>query len=99
MPAVLLFMATAGLLAWMLVGYPVVIAGLARWRARHVDMVHRMIGLRLGTGGSSGKGYLRGAMDHHYVFKEIADMSSFLFERRKLPALPAELHKAMRFAG
>ena len=34
MPAVLLFMATAGLLAWMLVGYPVVIAGLARWRAR-----------------------------------------------------------------
>lgn len=73
--------------------------GMARWRARHVDMVHRMIGLRLGTGGSSGKGYLRGAMDHHYVFKELADMSSFLFERRKLPALPAELHKAMRFAG
>ncbi|HRN36429.1 MAG TPA: tryptophan 2,3-dioxygenase family protein [Flavobacteriales bacterium] len=72
--------------------------GMARWRARHVDMVHRMIGLRLGTGGSTGKGYLRGAMDHHYVFKELADLGSFLFERRKLPPLPAELRKAVGFA-
>ena len=72
--------------------------GMARWRARHVDMVHRMIGLRVGTGGSTGKGYLRGAMDHHYVFKELADLGSFLFERRKLPPLPAELRKAVGFA-
>ncbi len=73
--------------------------GMARWRARHVDMVHRMIGLRLGTGGSTGKGYLRGAMDHHYVFKELADIGSFLFERRKLPALPPVLKRAMEFRG
>jgi tryptophan 2,3-dioxygenase len=74
-------------------------SSMARWRARHIDMVHRMIGLRVGTGGSTGKNYLRGAMDHHYVFNEIADLGSFLFERRKLPALPDEVKKAVRFAG
>ena len=62
-------------------------------------MVHRMIGLRVGTGGSTGKNYLRGAMDHHYVFSEIADLGSFLFERRKLPPLPEGLKKAMEFRG
>ncbi len=72
-------------------------SSMARWRARHIDMVHRMIGLRVGTGGSTGKNYLRGAMDHHYVFNEIADLGSFLFERRKLPALPDSLKKAVRF--
>lgn len=70
---------------------------LAAWRGRHLNMVHRMIGLRVGTGGSTGKAYLRGAMDSHYVFSEIADLSSFLFERRKLPALPAALKRAVGF--
>lgn len=74
-------------------------SSMARWRARHIDMVHRMIGLRVGTGGSTGKNYLRGAMDHHYVFNEIADLGSFLFERRKLPALPEGLKLAMEFRG
>lgn len=72
--------------------------GLASWRSRHLNMVHRMIGLRVGTGGSTGKAYLRGAMESHYVFSEIADLSSFLFERRKLPPLPASLRKATGFA-
>lgn len=74
-------------------------SSMARWRARHIDMVHRMIGLRVGTGGSTGKNYLRGAMDHHYVFNEIADLGSFLFERRKLPTLPEGLKQAIEFRG
>jgi tryptophan 2,3-dioxygenase len=73
--------------------------GLATWRSRHMNMVHRMIGLRVGTGGSTGKAYLKGAMDSHYVFSEIADLSSFLFERRKLPALPDALKKAVSFGA
>lgn len=72
---------------------------LAAWRGRHLNMVHRMIGLRVGTGGSTGKAYLRGAMDSHYVFSEIADLSSFLFERRKLPALPEALKRAVGFGA
>ncbi len=71
--------------------------GLAAWRSRHINMVHRMIGLRVGTGGSTGKAYLKGAMDSHYIFQEIADLSSFLFERRKIPALPRDLSDALRF--
>ena len=72
---------------------------MAAWRARHISMVHRMIGLRVGTGGSTGKAYLKGAMDSHHVFSEIADLSSFLFERRKLPPLPDSLKNSLGFAG
>lgn len=73
--------------------------GMAAWRSRHINMVHRMIGLRVGTGGSTGKAYLKGAMDSHYIFSEIADLSSFLFERRKLPVLPEQLRNALRFGA
>ena len=64
---------------------------LGNWRSRHINMVQRMIGTRIGTGGSSGAGYLKAAMEKHYIFKEIAQLSSFLIERRKLPALPKEV--------
>lgn len=70
---------------------------LANWRWRHVNMVHRMIGLRVGTGGSSGKGYLREAALKHYVFGELAELSSFLIERQHLPKLTPDLEKAMGF--
>ncbi|MEO6730167.1 MAG: tryptophan 2,3-dioxygenase family protein [Ferruginibacter sp.] len=61
------------------------------WRNRHINMVQRMIGTRIGTGGSSGAGYLKAAMDKHSIFKEIAQLNSFLIDRRKLPVLPQEL--------
>jgi tryptophan 2,3-dioxygenase len=64
---------------------------LANWRNRHINMVQRMIGTRIGTGGSTGAGYLKAAMDKHYIFKELAQLSSFLIDRRKLPALPKEI--------
>src|SRR6476661_1627864 len=47
---------------------------LSTWRHRHMNMVHRMIGTRIGTGGSSGKDYLKAAADKHYIFKEIAQL-------------------------
>ncbi len=64
---------------------------LGNWRYRHINMVQRMIGTRIGTGGSSGAGYLKAAMDKHYIFKEIAQLNSFLIDRRKLAILPKEL--------
>ncbi len=64
---------------------------MGNWRYRHINMVKRMIGTRIGTGGSTGAGYLQGAMDKHYIFKEISQLNSFLIDRRKLPVLPAEL--------
>ena len=70
---------------------------LSSWRYRHMNMVHRMIGTRIGTGGSSGKVYLKAAADKHYIFKEIAQLNSFLIERRKLPALPQEMETRLGF--
>ena len=61
------------------------------WRYRHINMVRRMIGTRIGTGGSTGAGYLQGAMEKHYIFKEISQLNSFLTDRRKLPKLPKEV--------
>ena len=71
---------------------------LATFRYRHLQMVRRMIGTRVGTGGSSGEQYLQGAVNKNYVFKELAGVITFLIERRKLPTLPKRLHKALRFS-
>jgi tryptophan 2,3-dioxygenase len=71
---------------------------LATFRYRHLQMVRRMIGTRVGTGGSSGEQYLQGAVNKNYVFKELAGVITFLIERRNLPALPQRLHKALRFS-
>ena len=70
---------------------------LSNWRYRHMNMVHRMIGTRIGTGGSSGKDYLKAAADKHYIFKEIAQLTSFLIERSKLPELPLEIERRLGF--
>lgn len=70
---------------------------LSTWRFRHVNMVTRMIGMRTGTGGSSGRGYLQGALDKHYIFREVAGLSSYLIERRKLPKLSKELEEKLGF--
>jgi len=61
---------------------------LSMWRHRHIHMVQRTIGKRVGTGGSTGAEYLRGAADSHYVFKELAELTSFLLPRNLLPNLP-----------
>lgn len=70
---------------------------LSSWRYRHMNMVHRMIGTRIGTGGSTGKDYLKAAADKHYIFREVAQLNSFLIERRKLPALPPDVEKQLGF--
>ena len=70
---------------------------LSSWRYRHMNMVHRMIGTRIGTGGSTGKDYLKAAAEKHYIFKEIAQLNSFLIERRKLPVLSHETEIRLGF--
>ena len=70
---------------------------MATWRYRHMIMVRRMIGLRSGTGGSSGAGYLKGAMEQHHVFADFASLSTYLLPRHSLPTLPSELEQALCF--
>jgi tryptophan 2,3-dioxygenase len=64
---------------------------MANWRHKHLVMVRRMIGMRVGTGNTSGAGYLEGALSKHYVFRDISSLSTYLIERKKLPRLPQSL--------
>lgn len=64
---------------------------LSSWRHRHIQMVQKTIGNRIGTGGSTGAGYLKAARDTHHIFKELADLTSFLLPRSELPELPKPL--------
>ena len=41
--------------------------GLQEWRYRHVKMVERTIGARMGTGGSAGAEYLRTTLSTPFV--------------------------------
>ncbi len=68
------------------------------WRYRHMNMVHRMIGTRIGTGGSSGKDYLTATIGKHSIFKEIAELTTFLIDRRHLPKLSVELEHSLGYS-
>jgi tryptophan 2,3-dioxygenase len=70
---------------------------LSTWRYRHMNMVGRIIGTRVGTGGSTGKDYLSAAMLKHHVFREVASLTSFLIERKRLPQLDVEMEKRLGF--
>ena len=70
---------------------------LSNWRHKHIDMVRRMIGMRTGTGNTTGRGYLEGALNSHYIFKDLARLSTFLIERKNLPKLPEELIKKLSY--
>ncbi len=70
---------------------------MALWRYRHINMVHRIIGTRVGTGGSSGKNYLKASADKHYIFQEIAELTSFLVNSGSTPRLSNELVEKLSF--
>ncbi len=72
---------------------------LSNWRYKHLMMVRRMIGSRVGTGNTSGSGYLEGALNKHYIYKDLASLSSYLIQRSKLPKLPAELIQQLSFVA
>jgi tryptophan 2,3-dioxygenase len=62
-----------------------------RWRLfrfRHARMVERMIGFRVGTGGSSGVEYLDQTAMSYRVFGELLEGRSFLLSVERLPELP-----------
>ena len=70
---------------------------LAQWRYAHALMVSRMIGSKIGTGGSSGADYLRQTAEKHRVFGDLFALATFLIPRSRLPALPEDVRRAMRY--
>ena len=71
--------------------------GLTNWRYRHALMVRRMIGSRMGTGGTSGYDYLDDSAKHARVFTDLFNLSTFLLPRADIPPLPADVERAMGF--
>jgi tryptophan 2,3-dioxygenase len=67
------------------------------WRYRHALMVHRMIGAKIGTGGSSGYHYLKSTAETHRIFSDLTNLSTYLLPRAALPRLPDELLKKLAF--
>ncbi len=70
---------------------------LTLWRYRHALMVNRMIGSKIGTGGSSGQDYLKRTVEAHRIFIDFFDLSTFLIPRSLLPPLPDELTRTLGF--
>ncbi|MDQ0316968.1 tryptophan 2,3-dioxygenase family protein [Amorphus orientalis] len=67
------------------------------WRYRHALMVERMIGVKIGTGGSSGHEYLRKTAEKHRIFTDLFHLSTYLIPRSALPELPAHVERMMKF--
>lgn len=70
---------------------------MAQWRYRHSLMAHRMLGKKIGTGGSSGSDYLQSTVEKHKVFRDFFNLTTFLIPRSARPTLPKDLRDQMDF--
>jgi tryptophan 2,3-dioxygenase len=70
---------------------------LSVWRYRHASMTMRMIGSRIGTGGSSGFHYLAHTALKQRVFGDITSLSGMLIPRRITPSLPNTISERLKF--
>lgn len=67
------------------------------WRYKHALMAHRMLGTKIGTGGSSGHQYLKDAAENNRSFIDLFNLSTFIIPRTQRPTLPESLRKEMSF--
>jgi tryptophan 2,3-dioxygenase len=67
------------------------------WRYRHAQMAMRMIGAKVGTGGTGGHDYLMRATAQHRVFSDFAALSAYLIPRQSLPPLPSDVASMLGF--
>ncbi|PIQ23848.1 tryptophan 2,3-dioxygenase [bacterium (Candidatus Blackallbacteria) CG17_big_fil_post_rev_8_21_14_2_50_48_46] len=70
---------------------------LTTWRYRHALNVQRMIGTKVGTGGSMGFEYLLQTMASHRIFGDFNQLSTFMIPRSALPDLPTEIERQLGF--
>lgn len=69
------------------------------WRYRHAIMVHRMLGTKIGTGGSSGHDYLKRATENNRVFQDFFNMATYLIPKNKTPQLPTHIYQKLGFVA
>ncbi len=70
---------------------------IAAWRFRHVQMVEKMLGQKIGTGGSSGQEYLKQTVDKHKLFTDLANIATLMISRSYLPELPLNIKEKLGF--
>ena len=61
-------------------------------------MVHRMLGNRFGTGGSSGHEYLRVTAARSRIFSDFFNLAGYYIPKVMLPTLPHELQVQLGFS-
>jgi tryptophan 2,3-dioxygenase len=71
--------------------------GFTAWRYRHAQMALRMIGRRIGTGGSAGAKYLEKSAERSKVFADLFNLTTFLVPHRDRPTLPDDVVESMKF--
>ncbi|WP_240223536.1 tryptophan 2,3-dioxygenase family protein [Rheinheimera hassiensis] len=67
------------------------------WRYKHAMMVQRMLGTKIGTGGSSGHDYLKRTTEKNRIFTDLFNMATFLLPKTDLPVLPPQVKRRLGF--
>lgn len=67
------------------------------WRYRHALMAQRMLGIKMGSGGSSGHDYLVQSAAKNRIFMDLFALSTFMIPRSMLPRLPKAVEEKMGF--
>jgi len=70
---------------------------LTMWRYRHAQMVLRMLGKKVGTGGSSGHSYLNQTANSHHIYTDLHNISTLMIPRSALPELPDHVKQELGF--
>lgn len=65
------------------------------WRYRHAMMVQRILGTKIGTGGSSGHDYLRSTTERNRVFLDLFNLATFLIPKNMRPQLPEKIAREL----
>ena len=61
------------------------------WRFRHALMVQRLLGTKIGTGGSSGHEYLKSTTERNRAFVDLFNLATFLIPKTMIPTLPKNI--------
>jgi tryptophan 2,3-dioxygenase len=66
-------------------------AKITQFRYRHAEMVNRMLGTKIGTGGSSGYQYLTETTRKHRVFSDLFHTSTYMIPPGMIPKFPDDV--------
>ncbi len=67
------------------------------WRQKHASMVYKMLGRKIGSGGSSGYDHLQKSIENSSIYKDLLNLATFIIPRSKVPTLPNDLLSHLDF--